>query len=126
MLDTNTYSDWVKQGTWSRTIQQARRISISTIVLGELYHGFSKGTRASENQSLLDAFLSNPVVSICPVDHEVSKVFGDFVTFLQRKGTPLPTNDIWIASCAYVRGALLLTRDRHFEYLPQVRVKFEE
>jgi tRNA(fMet)-specific endonuclease VapC len=34
---------------------------------------------------------------------------------LKRQGTPIPSNDIWIAAQAMELGAELVTLDRHFE-----------
>ena len=126
MLDTNAYSDWGRSGLWSEMMRSASAVTISPISLGELYHGFRKGSRYEENLTRLDAFLDNRFVQVVEVDQEVSKVFGELLVYLQSRGTPLPTNDIWIASCAYVRGVTLLTSDRHFEKLPQVSVRFPE
>ena len=45
--------------------------------------------------------------------------------FLREKGTPIPTNDIWIAAMVRETGGKLLTRDSHFECLPQVELERE-
>jgi hypothetical protein len=45
--------------------------------------------------------------------------------FLREKGTPIPTNDIWIAAMVRETGGKLLTRDSHFECLPQVKLERE-
>jgi predicted nucleic acid-binding protein len=37
-----------------------------------------------------------------------------------NRGTPIPTNDSWIAACAMEWGLRLFTTDRHFHRLPQV------
>ena len=34
---------------------------------------------------------------------------------LRRQGTPIPTNDIWIAAQAMEHGAELITTDEHFD-----------
>jgi tRNA(fMet)-specific endonuclease VapC len=34
---------------------------------------------------------------------------------LKQKGTPIPTNDIWIAAQTMEHGAELITSDQHFE-----------
>ena len=36
---------------------------------------------------------------------------------LRKKGKPIPTNDIWIASVAFQHGFPLVTKDRHFEHI---------
>lgn len=126
MLDTNAYCDWLRAGTWGDEIAYANSVSLSTVVLGELYHGFHGGNRYSENVRRLRDFLDQPPVIVCDVTEEVSEAFGELLAFLQSQGTPLPTNDVWIAAGAYVRRATLLTCDRHFERLPQVKVLWPE
>ena len=40
---------------------------------------------------------------------------------LRKRGTPIPTNDIWIAALAMQHQLTLYTRDRHFDHLPQLK-----
>jgi tRNA(fMet)-specific endonuclease VapC len=40
--------------------------------------------------------------------------FGRIAAALRRRGTPIPTNDIWIAAQAMESGAELLSFDEHF------------
>lgn len=54
------------------------------------------------------------------MDEEVSRHCAEIVCDLRRAGTPLPTNDIWIAATAARSGALVLTFDRHFEKIARV------
>jgi len=126
VLDTNAYSDWRRLGFWKETLAHADKILMPVVVLGELIHGFKDGDRLELNMSKLDAFLCEPQVQEPEFNRHTAEIYGDFLHYLRKNGTPIPTNDIWIAACAYQHNALLLTRDRHFEYLPQVRVKFEE
>jgi predicted nucleic acid-binding protein len=39
---------------------------------------------------------------------------------LQKKGTKIPINDVWIAASCMEVGGTLLTRDRHFEVVDQI------
>jgi predicted nucleic acid-binding protein len=39
---------------------------------------------------------------------------------LKRAGTPVPDNDLWIAALALQHDLLLITRDKHFESIPQL------
>ena len=41
---------------------------------------------------------------------------------LDRKGCPLPAQDIFIASARLRHEARVLTRDKHFEVLPGLRL----
>jgi len=121
ILDTNAYSDWIRKGIWNEEISHATRIFLPIIVLGELEHGFLNCKRYAENREVLERFLAQAVVDLCEVNEAVSRVYGNFCLFLQRAGTPIPTNDVWIAATAHVSGATLLSDDGHFDFLPQVK-----
>ena len=39
---------------------------------------------------------------------------------LRRAGTPIPTNDIWIAASTMQHGSTLLSTDPHFRAVKQI------
>jgi len=41
---------------------------------------------------------------------------------LRQQGTPVPTNDLWIAALVTEHGARLCTRDAHFGHFAQLDV----
>jgi tRNA(fMet)-specific endonuclease VapC len=120
-LDTSAYSHF-RRGDPGATeaIRRARRIAVPVIVLGELRAGFRLGKRSRDNDRELLEFLSHPVVEVSNVDDEAASHFADLFGELQRAGTPVPTNDIWIAAVALREGATVLTFDDHFETMPRV------
>lgn len=121
VLDTNAYSAWLRSGLWNDKISQASTIIMPMIVIGELFHGFHGGDRYQKNKGILLDFLGeNAVVAVAP-DLEIADCFGVFMNTLQIKGTKIPTNDVWIAATAHMRGATLLSDDVHFDFLPQVQ-----
>ncbi len=122
VLDTNAYSDWRRAGRWHERLANADRIYVPSVVLGELFHGFRKGGRLQENLSSLEAFVAEPQVSVLEVTRRTAEVYASFLLQLRQQGTPIPTNDIWIAAGAHEVHGKLLTRDGHFKHLPQVRV----
>ncbi len=72
------------------------------------------------NEAELRQFLAHPAVETLPVDDEVSHHFAEIVADLRRAGTPLPTNDIWIAATAARAGAAVLIFDEHFHAIARV------
>ena len=54
--------------------------------------------------------------------HLATKIFGKLKNDLKLAGTPLPINDVWIASHAMETGSVIVTYDRHFFRIPGVRV----
>jgi tRNA(fMet)-specific endonuclease VapC len=120
VLDTNAYSDWRRSGRWHEWIAIADRVVMPVIVLGELYHGFRKGSLTRQNQAQLHEFLSEPQVVLMPATRRSAEIYGAFLDDLQQRGTPIPTNDIWIAAMAHECAGRLISRDTHFDFLPQV------
>jgi tRNA(fMet)-specific endonuclease VapC len=45
------------------------------------------------------------------------------VAILKRQGTPIPTNDIWIAAAALENGGRMVAYDSHFEAVPGLIVE---
>ncbi len=116
LLDTNTYVALMRghPGVAGR-VRRAERVILSAVVAGELMFGFRNGSKYEKNISELEAFLKNPYVEFLPVSLTTADRFGRIAASLRRKGTPLPTNDIWIAAHSMESGAELLSSDRHFE-----------
>ena len=126
VLDTNTYSEWVRDGRWAEVIERATSILVPAPVLGELRDGFLKGSRASQNEETLSAFLSSGIVAVAYVGEGTSHIYARFKNELRRKGKPIPINDIWIAAVAHESGGTLLTGDGHFSYLEGLKVRFDD
>ncbi|MDE0025444.1 MAG: type II toxin-antitoxin system VapC family toxin, partial [Spirochaetaceae bacterium] len=98
-LDTNAYSAF-KRGDADviGLVETADEVAIPSIVLGELFAGFRMGSRARRNVAELDEFLHRPGVSVAMVTRDAAERYGMLVSQLKQQGTPLPTNDIWIAA----------------------------
>ncbi len=120
-LDTSAYSRFQLGESQVRgLIDGAVWIGFPAIALGELRAGFMQGRDRDRNDQVLAEFLANPVVEVLAVDDEVSLQYAEIVLELRRKGTPIPTNDIWIAATAARAGAIVLTYDDHFRAVTRV------
>lgn len=116
LLDTSAYVGFKQEdATLLATMVAAERIYFSTIVLGEVLFGFRHGSKFKQNMTELDAFLAHPITEILPVDRTTADRYARIAAQLRVKGSPIPTNDIWIAAQTMASGAELLTYDRHFE-----------
>jgi tRNA(fMet)-specific endonuclease VapC len=115
MLDTNAYVA-LKRGKKEiiEIIHDSEKIIISIIVVGELLFGFHHGKNYEKNIKELDAFLSHPDVQLIYLTWESADRFGRLATALKMAGSPIPLNDLWIASQALETGAELITYDKHF------------
>ena len=116
MLDTSAYVGFKRNAVEVvEIIVKAELIVFSPVVLGELMFGFRHGTRFKENMDDLDRFLDHDAVDLLPIGKITSDRYSRIAAKLRQQGTPIPTNDIWIAAQAMELGAELITSDRHFE-----------
>ncbi len=116
LLDTSAYTAlMVAQDSVVQQVREAQRIYLSAVVMGELLFGFRNGARFDQNRGQLSSFLNNPYIEFLPVTQSTADRFGRIATQLRGKGTPIPTNDIWIAAHALETGADLVTFDKHFD-----------
>ena len=120
-LDTSAYSHF-KRGDLLSTemIETADWIGVPSTTLGELRVGFLLGSQRKRNEDELRQFLSNAVVEVLDVDDETADIYAQIVVDLRKNGTPIPTNDIWIAASAARAGSSVLTYDPHFESIARV------
>jgi len=116
LLDTSAYVGFKRKiEVVVDIIASAESILFSPIVLGELMFGFRNGNRFKENMVDLNNFLEHEVVEFIQIGKTTSDRYSRIVLHLKRQGTPIPSNDIWIAAQAVEHGAELITLDRHFE-----------
>lgn len=122
-LDTNIYYAFKNGNEKIRDIlENADEILIPATVLGELYSGFQIGSLTEKNLIELDEFLSKPGVSIIEINKEIAFRYGFITKKLRKQGTPIPTNDIWIAASTMNTGSILLSNDKHFKEVPGLMV----
>lgn len=120
-LDTSAYSHFQRgHAATIDLLDSAEWIGVPAIVIGELWTGFVEGRMAKQNRDLLRAFLRNPVVEEIVVDRDVAQIYGEILASLRSSGSPMPTNDVWIAACAVRHGATVLTFDSHFTAINRV------
>ena len=53
---------------------------------------------------------------------ETSEIFGQIKHTLKMVGTPMPINDVWIASHVFETGSLLISYDAHFSKVHGLRL----
>ncbi len=122
VLDTNIYSDYAEgvPETVDFMATHGEHLYIPSVVLGELQFGFMKGRRQRFNEKHLETFINRLKVEIIPVDAGVARKYAIIFLSLQKKGTKIPLNDVWIAASCMEMGGTLLTRDKHFEVVDQI------
>lgn len=118
LLDTNAYVAF-KRGDQQmiEIIQQANTLSISSIMLGELLAGFDGGTKSKKNRADLQMFMKSSRIRLLAVTSDTANFFSQIYVSLRKKGTPIPTNDMWIAAQALEHGCVVCTFEKNFKFI---------
>jgi tRNA(fMet)-specific endonuclease VapC len=123
LLDTSGYSAFMRgDPAVKEMLQTVDAISVNAVVLGELRAGFLRGRMRQKNEARLRQFLASSRVSALAVDEETAERYAVILNGLWNAGTPIPTNDIWIAASAMQYGLAVITTDAHFLKIPQILV----
>jgi predicted nucleic acid-binding protein len=62
----------------------------------------------------------SPRVRVLWADDATTHHFANLFRQLRAQGTPIPTNDLWIAALCVQQELTLASRDAHFDSLPQI------
>ncbi len=122
VLDTNIYCDYAEGlvDAVDSIATYGQAIFIPSIVLGELFFGFMKGSRQQFNEKKLRQIVNRLKIEVIDVNSDVARKYALIYLALQKKGIKIPINDVWIAACCMQIGGTLLTRDKHFELVDQI------
>jgi tRNA(fMet)-specific endonuclease VapC len=120
-LDTNRYTDFFRGETSIvKTLELADEVWLPFIVIGELRAGFAIGAQGPHNEALLRRFLLKPGTGVLYADEQTTYHYATIYRQLRKQGTPIPTNDMWIAALVSQHSLTLCDRDSHFDALPQL------
>ena len=115
IIDTNAYSEFKKGNPVAiEIIRRVSNIVLCPIVLGELIAGFVLGNKEAKNRNELRDFISSKRVIVIKLDNQTAEYFAQIFKTLKVNGTPLPTNDIWIAAISKQLEYPIFTFDNHF------------
>jgi tRNA(fMet)-specific endonuclease VapC len=120
-LDTNRYADLCRGDVGVvQTVELADEVWLPFIVLGELRAGFVVGNQGPRNEAVLRRLLMRPGVGVLYADEQTTHHYASIFRQLRKQGTPIPTNDMWIAALVLQHSLVLCARDVHFDALPQL------
>jgi len=120
-LDTNRYIDLLRDDKFVvNLVATAEEVWLPFIVIGELRAGFAAGAQEARNEALLRRFLLKPGVGILYADEQTTHHYASTHRQLRKQGTPIPTNDMWIAALVLQHSLALCARDAHFDALAQI------
>ncbi|RZD18977.1 MAG: type II toxin-antitoxin system VapC family toxin [Candidatus Acididesulfobacter diazotrophicus] len=125
ILDSCAYSAFLRgHGKVKSVMQISDEIFINSIIIGELLSGFALGNREERNRDILLKFLKSPRVKTVAVNNETSERYAVIINYLRKNGTPIPTNDIWIAASAMEYGLKVVTAGKHYLNVPHIITEF--
>jgi len=102
--------------------EAAESIRLSCIVLGELEFGAEKSAYGERNRARL-ATLAQRFILV-GIDADTAREYGRIRAILERDGSPIGSNDTWIAAQALAIGATMVTDNRReFDRVPGLRVE---
>ena len=120
-LDTNRYVDLCKGlAPTVDLVATAEAVYLPFVVAAELRAGFALGRRGADNERVLRRFLQKDGVHLLLADEQTTFHYASVFRHLRERGTPIPTNDMWIAALVLEHNLVLHARDEHFDRLPQL------
>ena len=125
LLDTNIASYVIKGNIPAvrRRIVQVpmAQLAISAVTEGELRYGTARRPDAARLRTIVDEFLLR--MTILPWDSEAAQHYGQIRAALEREGQPMGNLDMMIAAHALALGAVLVTNDRAFTRIRELKVE---
>jgi len=124
LLDTNIVSHLVRGQPFvvrrALTIPMAA-VCISSITEGEMLYGLAKRPEAAKLRRIVEEILQR--VEVLPWDREAAQHYGVLRAKLERSGTILAPLDLLIAAQAIRSGMVLVTNDRAFAQVNELKIE---
>ena len=119
ILDTNALSAFVDgDAAVGEILRRQARAAIPVIVLGEFRYGIAESRHRPAYEAWLDSHL--PDFDVLPVTTDTAVAYAALRVALRRSGRPIPANDAWIAALALEHRLPVLSRDQHFDAVPDL------
>ena len=124
MLDTNIASALMKgqENAVARLKSTSpEQVCLSVVTEAELLYGTARRPEAKTLRAAIDEFLA--AIDVLPWTSATARRYAALRTALERRGKPLGALDLMIAAHAVEREAVLVTNDRAFGAVPELRVE---
>lgn len=120
ILDTNALSAFVDGDDAVGAILAAQaRVYVPVIALGEFRYGIAHSRHRVAYEAWLHAHLDG--FDVLPVTEATTTAYASIRAALRRNGTPIPANDAWIGAIAVEHRLPVLSRDVHFDAIPEIQ-----
>jgi tRNA(fMet)-specific endonuclease VapC len=124
MLDTNVVSQLIKKHpavVSHVTATPIAALCISAITEGELLFGLATRPAATQLHAVVTEFLKR--VEVLPWDSSAAETYGTLRAALETQGKPLAALDMLMGAHAASVGAVLVTNDRAFQQINDLRME---
>jgi tRNA(fMet)-specific endonuclease VapC len=99
-------------------IRESRELALPVIVLSEFRFGIGISRRCDQYEAWLRRDV--PLFRVLPVVEETSVYYAGIPSELKARGSPIPSNDTWIATLARQHRMPIVSRDTHFDRIRNV------
>ena len=97
-------------------------VGMSVITFGELRYGAEKSKHRDE--ALATLIRLNELIPVIELNADVGAAYGSIRLHLERAGSPIGNNDLWIAAHAHSLGVTLVSNNmREFERVPNLALE---
>ena len=125
LLDTNICIYIAKQRPPSVAKRFAKlaagSVGMSLITFGELRYGAEKSSQRVQTNETLSRL--EELIPVITLDDVVGERYGALRAHLERAGTPIGNNDLWIAAHALSLDVTLISNNtREFERVPKLKL----
>jgi tRNA(fMet)-specific endonuclease VapC len=123
LVDTNIIIEVLKKNKdFIDKLDQIVTFYVSSIVCGELLTGVYRAENKEKQLQGISLFLES--CEVLQLDFATANSYAQIAATLQKKGKPIPTNDIWIAATAKQFDLTVITKDKHFAEVEELKVVF--
>jgi len=120
ILDTNGLSALVEgEPSLEPVLRKAEHLAIPAIVLGEYRYGIWHSRNRQHYQQWLQQYL--PQFRILDIEDRTTIPYAAVRTELKKAGTPIPSNDVWIAALCRQHTLPIISRDHHFDLVAGIK-----
>lgn len=126
VIDTCAYLD-IRKGEKlqeiEKVLQEAEEIIVTTILLGEIYHGAYLQKESTQEIILLEKFMGKKEVVIKTLTPKTSLIFGEICVSLgKEKRLNWSQNDIWMGAICKENNYYCLTSDKKMKKIKGMKV----
>jgi tRNA(fMet)-specific endonuclease VapC len=117
ILDTNALSATADEDLAVVAIlATAQRMALPVVAIGEYRYGIAQSRHAARYRRWLEEFIKD--CEVLDIGEQTAQSYSSIRVELKQAGTPIPTNDLWIAALCRQHSLPIVSQDRHFDAVP--------